>query len=59
MKLTNIAILLVALSCISNSISIGILRRDLIRIWDVLENLSENFAEIAKAMKEATEKIKR
>ena len=59
MILTNIAILLVALSCILNSIHIGILRRDLIQIWDVLENLSENFAEIAKAVKEATEKIKR
>ena len=59
MNLTNIAILLAALICISNSINISILRRDLIRIWDVLENLSENFAEIAKAVKEATEKIKR
>lgn len=59
MNLTNIAILLVALSCISNSISIGILRKDLMRIWVVIENLSENFAEIAKAVKEATDKIKR
>lgn len=59
MILTNIAIILVALSCILNSIHIGILRRDLIRIWDVIENLSENFAEIAKAVKEATDKIKR
>lgn len=59
MNLTNIAILLVALICISNSISISILRRDLIRIWDVLDNFSENFAEIAKAVKEATDKIKR
>lgn len=59
MILTNIAIILVGLSCILNSINIGILRRDLIRIWDVIENLSENFAEIAKAVKEATEKIKR
>ena len=59
MILTNIAIILVGLSCILNSINIGILRRDLIRIWDVIENLSENFAEIAKAVKEATEKKKR
>lgn len=41
MNLTNIAIILVAVSCILNSITIAILRRDNSRLWADLIDITE------------------
>jgi hypothetical protein len=48
MNLTNIAILLVAVSCILNAINIGILRRDNSRIWADLIDITEALNNLAK-----------
>ena len=41
MNLTNIAVILLALSCIINSINLGILRRDNSRLWADLIDITE------------------
>ena len=48
MNLTNIAVILLALSCIINSINLGILRRDNSRIWADLIDITEALNNLAK-----------
>lgn len=48
MTLTNIAVILLALSCIINSINLGILRREITRIYSDLFDITEALNNLAK-----------
>ena len=48
MNLTNIAVILLALSCIINSTILGILRRDNSRLWADLIDITEALNNLAK-----------
>lgn len=54
--ITRLLVTLLLLSCVRNVLLSVTFRKELHQMWDVLENLSDNFAEIAKAVREASEK---
>ncbi len=56
MTLTNIAVILLALSCIINSINLGILRREITRIYSDLFDITEALNNLAKEKDENKKK---
>lgn len=56
--ITKLLVMLLLLSCARNVLLSVTFRKELDLMLDVLEHLSDNFAEIAKAVREASEKKK-
>ena len=54
--ITKLLVILLLLSCVRNVLLSVTFRKELDLMLDVLEHLSDNFAEIAKAVREASEK---